>query len=562
MLRRILNYKTKTVSLAAFFVAFFTFLGYVLAILRDNFLANFLTNTQADVYWAAFRVPDFVYGILITGGVTAAFLPVFADCWQKDKQAARNLFSNVFTFFLLALAVLSFLLAIFAPFIIDLIVPGFSNTQQDQTVILARLMFLSPIILGVSAIFSGVLQYFDFFIAFSLAPIFYNLGIIIGIIFFLPLIGLPGLALGVVFGALMHFFVQLFPLLKVGFMPSFLLQLNSANLKKILKLMAPRTIGAGAYHLNLIVITAIASLLAAGSIKIFNLANNLYGVPLGLIGAPFAIAVFPLLSRCCAKQEKEKFLKALSRTFSSILFLTVPLSAFFFLFRVQIVRLLYGAQISAGGHFGWWETRLTASSVGIFAISIFAACLVPLLARAFYSLQDTKTPVKIAIFSIIFNLFLTYFFVRILGPGNAFANLLANFLKVEKLNNLEILGLPLALSISCLGQFFWLLFYLKRKINLKTYRFLEPFFALKVLMITLISSLAAYFCLRLSAQWFNVNTVLGLFWQIVFSASISISVYCFLALAWGFKEPVLLWRHCLLFVKRFKFHFRGIRGQN
>jgi len=554
MINRLLNSKTKTVSAAAFFVALSTLLGYILAILRDNFLANFLTNSQADVYWAAFRVPDLVYGLLITGGVTAAFLPVLAGYWRKDKQEAKNLFNNVFTFFLLALMALSFLLAVFAPFIVKIIVPGFSAQQKVQTIILARIMFLSPIILGISAIFSAVLQYLDFFIAFSLAPIFYNLGIIIGIIFFLPLMGLSGLAWGVVLGACLHLLVQASPLFKTGFIPPRLsIQLKSAGLRRVFKLMVPRTIGAGAYHINLIVITAIASTLAVGSIKIFNLANNLYGVPVGLIGVPFATAVFPLLSRYCAEQENEKFLDALSRIFSRVMFLIIPLSALFFLFRAQIVRLLYGTQISGGGYFGWWETRLTAGSVGIFAISLFAACLIPLLARAFYSLQDTRTPVKIAVFSIILNLFLAYFFVKALSSANILSGFLADALKVKQLGNLAVLGLPLALTISTIGQFFWLLFRLKRKINLRGgYRFLERFFALKVLMITIASSSAAYFCLRLSARWFLTNTVLGLLEQIIFSAVIAMSVYGFLAWVSGFKEPALIWRQCLSFVKRFR----------
>ncbi|MDD5750121.1 MAG: murein biosynthesis integral membrane protein MurJ [Candidatus Pacebacteria bacterium] len=552
MINRLLNSKTKTVSAAVFFVAFSTFLGYLLAILRDNFLANFLTNAQADVYWAAFRVPDFVYGLLITGGVTAAFLPVLADYWHKDGQEAKNLFKNVFTFFLLILSALSLLLAVFAPFIIKVIVPGFSASQQAQTVVLSRIMFLSPIILGISAIFSVVLQFFDLFIAFSLAPVFYNLGIIVGIIFFLPLMGLPGLAWGVVLGALLHLLIQVIPLLKTGFTPGLFLKLKSAGLAKVFRLMIPRTIGAGAYHLNLIIITAIASTLAAGSIKIFNLANNLYGVPVGLIGVPFATAAFPLLSRCCAGRENEKFLKILSQIFSRIIFLIIPLSALFFLFRAQIVRLFYGTRISGGGYFGWWETRLTAGSLGIFAFSLFAVCLIPLLARAFYSLHDTKTPVKIAVFAIAFNIFLVYFFVKILGSANVFSGFLAHILKLERLDNLAVLGLPLALSISAIWQFFGLLFYLKRKVNFKGHRFLEQFFLIKVLVMTLVCSLTAYLCLRVSSQWTLTNTVLGILEQIIFSALSAVLVYCFLSLAWGFKEPVLLWRYCVLFFKRFK----------
>ncbi|MEK9153511.1 MAG: lipid II flippase MurJ, partial [Patescibacteria group bacterium] len=168
MLKKLLTFQTCTVNKAVLFVSVATFVGYGLAILRDNLLANFLNNVQADVYWAAFRIPDFVYGLLITGGVVAAFLPVFSQAFQNNQAQARRLFHNVFTVFGLFLVVLSVGLAILAPLIVNGIAPGFSLQQKAQTVALVRIMFFSPIALGVSAIFSSVLQYFNFFVAFSL----------------------------------------------------------------------------------------------------------------------------------------------------------------------------------------------------------------------------------------------------------------------------------------------------------------------------------------------------------------------------------------------------------
>lgn len=550
MFRKILNSQTRTVNRAAFFVSIATFLGYGLAILRDNLLANFLSNAQADVYWAAFRIPDFVYGLLIAGGVVAAFLPVFSHAFQNNQIAARSLFNNVFTVFGLSLIILSILLAIFAPLIVGVMTPGFSSLQKEQTVALARIMFFSPIALGISAIFSSVLQYFNFFIAFSLASLFYNLGIIVGLIFFFPRMGLLGLAWGVALGALMHLLVQLPPLLKMGFCPRFLINLRSKELRKVFKLMTPRVLGSAAYQLNLIILTAIASTLAVGSIKIFNLSNNLYGVPVSLVGIPFAAAIFPVLSRYAAAGRQDQFFGAILPVFKKIILYAAPLGCLMFVLRAQIIRILYGTQLASGGYFGWWETRLTAATLGIFSLSIFAACLIPLLARAFYALHDTKTPVKIAVWSVGLNLFLAWSLARLLENNQAVGNFFSFVFKLKGINDLSILALPMALSFSTIVQLVWLANNLQKRINFSQGRLFDYLFVGKILLACSAMSLGAYFFLRVGAMFLIVNTVLGIFSQAVFAALLAGAVY--LATCWllGIREPILLIKELLTFLKK------------
>ena len=550
MLKKILNFQTRTVNKAVLFVSIATFLGYGLAVLRDNLLANFLNNSQADVYWAAFRIPDFVYGLLITGGVVAAFLPVFSHSFQNSQASARRLFNNVFTVFGLSLVILSVLLAIGAPLIVKVIAPGFSLPQKTQTVALVRIMFFSPIALGISAIFSSVLQYFNFFVAFSLAPLFYNLGIIIGLLFFFPKIGLLGLAWGVVLGAGLHLLIQVPPLLKMGFSPRLLIDFRSSELRKIFKLMTPRVFGSAAYQLNLVILTAIASTLAVGSIKIFNLSNNLYGVPASLIGVPFAAVIFPILSRYAAAGNKDKFFSAISPVLRKVVLFGAPVSCLMFILRAQIVRILYGTQLASSGYFGWRETRLTAAALGIFSLSIFAACLIPLLARAFYALHDTKTPVKIAVWSVILNLFLAWLLVELLRSHQAIANFLSFAFKLKGIDNLSILALPIALSFSTIVQFFWLSYSLLRKINVSYKSLFNRSFVAKILLACLIMSVGAYIFLRIGAAFLIINTVLGIFLQAFLTALFSAAVY--LATCWliGVKEPIFLIKELLIFLKK------------
>lgn len=543
MISKILNSKTKTISIAALLLAVSSLISYVLGALRDNLLANLLPNKLADVYWAAFRIPDFIYGILITGGITAAFLPVFASYFKNSQKEAQTLFRDVFTVFLLCLLCLSALFFIITPFLAEITVPGFSALQKEQVAVLMRIMFLSPILLGASAIFSVVLQYFDLFYAYALAPIFYNIGILIGILFLYPAMGFSGLAFGVVLGALLHLLVQIVPAMKIGFSPgfSFLIK-EKRGLVKIFKLTVPRIIGSAAYHINLIVITAIASTLTAGSIKIFNLSNNLYCVPIGLVGLSFASAVFPSLSRSYASEDKERFLQVFANILKNIIFFILPLSGLLFILRAQVVRLLYGTQLASKSFFGWWETRLTASSLGVLSVSLFAACLIPFLARAFFALHDTKTPVKIALVSITLNIALAFIFVRAFSFPNAFRQFIENFLKLKNVSGISVLGLSMALSISTIFQFFWLLLELKTKLHHLCLAGLKKFLV-KSAFATLLASFITYLTLKFVGLFVPTFKVAGLLVQTATAGILGVAVYFFLCFFMKMKEPKQIWRY-------------------
>ncbi len=540
MIVRFLNSKTKTVTFAAIVLGVSALLSRFLGLLRDNLLANLLPKSQTDIYFAAFRIPDFVYGILITGGIVAAFLPVFSEQIKKSKERAQELTNNVLTFFLIGLILISVILAILAPFLVELIVPGFTPEQKALTKVLTRIMFLSPILLGLSAIFSGILHYFNLFFAVALAPIFYNVGIIFGILFFRPFFGLAGLAWGVIMGAGFHLIVQIPPALKVGFFPRFSFKPNYPGLKKIFKLMLPRTLGSAAHHINLIVITAIASTMAVGSIRIFNFANNLQGVAVGLVGIPFAIAVFPILSKHFANQEKEKFFKNFSAIFSQIIFLIIPLSFLTFLLRAQIVRIVLGTSILGGGFFDWWDTRLTAASLGIFSVALFAAALVPFLARAFFSLQDTKTPVKIAVFSMALNIFLSFSFVKLLAFPNIFQAQVVNFLRLEGIKDISVVGLPLAFSITVLFQFFLLNFYLKRKIVGLNFKEISRT-SFKVFTASILMAIFTYLTLQAVSLSLDTHKALGVLLQGGLAGVVGIFCYVFFSLLLRLKEPKIIW---------------------
>jgi len=538
MFNRVLNSKTKTIYSAAFVLAASALISQILGFFRDNLLANIIPKEKTDIYFAAFRIPDFVYGILITGGIIAAFLPVFAEYFRKNKEDAYKLTNNVLFVFLFFLVVICLLLAIFTPSFIKFIVPGFTSQQRAETIVLMRILFLSPILLGVSAIFSSILQYFDLFFAYSLAPIFYNLGIIFGILVFWPIFGISGLGFGVILGALLHLFIQILPVFRLGYRPKFSFKIFHPGLQKIFKLMTPRIFSSIANHLNLIFITIIASGLAAGSITVFNFANNLALVPMSLIGLSFATAIFPSLSRSFAgKNGKELFEKFFS-VFSQILFLIIPFSFLMFFLRAQIVRLVLGTAIIKNGGFGWQATRLTAASLGILAIPLFAMTLIPLLIRTFFSLQNTKTPFKIAVFSVSLNIFFCFYFVWLIKNFTAFSNLINQTLKLEGISDISVISLPIAIAISSIVQFFLLVFYLKKDLpEFKLSLFLKPFN--KILLASILMSVLVWFSLRISF-FLNLKTFAGVFIQTFFALAIGVSSYLYFSYRFKIKEAKLI----------------------
>jgi len=524
MISRFFKKETNSITSAAFIMATSSVVSAILGFLRDRLLAGrFGASQELDIYYAAFRIPNLVFGLLVSGGIIAAFLPIFSEYYKKDKEKAWKLASNVLNVFLFFSILICILLVIFVPHFIGLVVPGFDQENKAMTILLTRIMLLSPIFFGISNILASILQYFRRFLVYALAPILYNVGIIIGIVFFAPIFGLKGLAFGVVFGAFLHWFCQLPSAIHCGFRWKPVFSLSSMGLKRIIKLMIPRTISAVASHLNLIVITAIASTIGPGSIAVFNLAEHLRSLPIGVIGGSFAVAAYPFLARLEAENEREKFTRNLALTCRKVLFSTIPLSFLLFLLRAQIIRLVLGT-----GKFDWLATRLTAASLGLFAFGIFAYSLIPLFVRAFFALQDTKTPLFISVFSLSLNIMFAFLFVWLLGFENPFYNFCVTSLKLRGIDNIKVIGLPLAISLSGIIQLGLLLFFLYKKIgdfHLKQIGI--SFF--KTVFSSILMSVFVYLILRFVAQFVNMQSWVGVFLQTIFAGGGGVLIYFFFA---------------------------------
>ncbi len=489
------SHVSSSVVSAAFLITIAGLASRILGLFRDRLLAStFGAGDTLDIYYAAFRIPDLIYNLLILGALSAAFIPVFTGLISNKKEdEAWELASGIMNLAIIFIIVLSILLCIFSPYLMRLITPGFSPEKMEQAVFFTRIMFLSPLFLGISGIFGGILTSYKRFLIYSLAPIFYNTGIIFGILFFVRFWGPIGLAWGVVLGAFLHMLTQYPATRQLGFKHSWLFvkYFSNKEIRKIFRLMIPRTLGIAINQINLFIITIFASFLAPGSLAIFSFAQNLQAVPLGVIGVSFAIAVFPTLSALSAKNDKENFVKNFSETFRQILFFIIPLSVFILLLRAQIVRVVLGA-----GKFDWEDTVLTFQCLGIFSLSLFAQCLVPLLARAFYAMHNTKTPFYIAIATEI-------------------VNILMVIMLIEKY---EILSLAMAFSLSAIVQMFLLLFFLRAKYdNLDDKKIITSIG--KITLATFFSGAVIQGSKYLVAMVISLDTFLGVFSQL-FIASI------------------------------------------
>ncbi|MDP3093748.1 MAG: murein biosynthesis integral membrane protein MurJ [bacterium] len=438
-----------------------TFLSAVFGLWRDRLLAHiFGASRILDIYTASFRIPDLVYNFLIAGGLAVAFLPVFAEYFFQDKDQAWKATNYIFNAFALLLVVLAAILFLLAPALSDLILPGFSTQEKGIAIALSRLLLLNPILMGLASVFSGVLQYFHKFLVFGLAPLFYNLGIIFGILFLAPSFGIFGVGAGVIIGAICYFLIQLIFAVSCGFSWRPLLDFKDESLAKVFQLMVLRTVSVLSSQASVLVMTAIASIIGAGAISVFYFANNLQGFLAGLVGVSFATVVFPSLAKAASERDSENFSKDFHSGFRQVLWLSLAGSLLLFIFRDLAVKILLG-----GGRFSPEAQILTASAVGIFAFSIFAQAENPLLLRAFFSLKEAKKPAMISLAAMFINIALSCFLVKFLTGNNWMVSFLEKSLTGGKIANFSLLGLPLAFSISSILQFVLLTAFLKRKLK-------------------------------------------------------------------------------------------------
>ncbi|MBU3901472.1 murein biosynthesis integral membrane protein MurJ, partial [Patescibacteria group bacterium] len=432
----------------------------------------------------------------------------------ESNKAEWQFVNSLINILLVALLILGGLFFIFAPELIKLITPGFSVEKMALTVLLTRIMFLSPLLLGLSSVFGGILQSAKRFLIFSLTPIFYNLGIIFGILFLVPRWGAPGLAWGVALGAALHMIIQLPAVRHLGWRWRPLFNWRDENILCLARLMGPRTLTLAISQLNFLAITIVASTLAAGSLAIFNLAYNIWTFPLGVMAASLATAVFPNLSANAARRDWSGFARNFSATFRHILFLIIPFSVLLIVLRAQIVRVILGT-----GKFGWSDTILTINALQYLTLGLLAEALMLLLVRGFFALEDTKTPFWLGLAGSILRIGGAWLLMAPLGVG----------------------GLALGWALGGIFNMILLWFFLEKRVQ--DLRFGEILTSgLKILLASFLAGAGAWWLLRLADNFVDTRTFGGLLTQGLIAGGAGLAIYLLAAAVLGVSEIKSLWQ--------------------
>ena len=416
------------VKLAATILAGSTLLSSLLGFFRDRLLNSAYMPSEngalagypvgLDAYTAAFMVPDFMFAVLVSGALSVTFIPVFNERWVKgNKQSAWQISSSMINFMALITMAASVLIIIFAdPLMKYLIAPGLSESGHALAVSMMQVIAVNPFIFAVAAVIASIQQAVGRFMFCALAPMLYNVGIIIGTVWFTGGVnlfgwqifdgGIMGVALGVVLGSFLQLIVSAVGLAGLGFDYNFKIYWRNKGFRKVLSLLPARSVDQGMDYVVSLVEVNLASRLADGTVRAYQQALTLHMMPINLIGVAISNAAFPQLTEHLGEGRNDLFQKDLRSLLRIIFWMALPVSVVIFFTRGYVVHF-----IRNGGN------QLIAGILGCLVVAILFRTIYHMAARAFYARQDTKTPLYISIFSITLNIILAIILSMVLKMG-------------------------------------------------------------------------------------------------------------------------------------------------
>lgn len=366
-----------------------TFGSYLVGLLRDRvFARTFGAGSELDVYNAALLLPELVLNMLVLSGLGAAFVPVLLRAERDDPTRAEAFARTVITSAALLMIVASAVLFVVAPWTADLVVPGFDAAQRDDYVRLLRLMLLSPILFAISSALGELLVARQRFVAYGVAPLLYNLGIVLGALLLAPSLGIEGVAIGTLVGAILHLGIRVVGVMRAGFAYRFALDIQARQFLEFIRLSIPRIVAEPVEAATFILFNGFASAMAAGSITAVSFARNFQSVPVSLIGIAFSIAAFPVLSRVAASGDRGRFRRLVRDDVLLIGGLSALAGIALALVSGIAIRVLLG-----GEAFDDEDVAITSTLLVVFAISVPLESLTHMLARAVYATRHTILPV-------------------------------------------------------------------------------------------------------------------------------------------------------------------------
>ena len=415
--------KRLTIQLAAALLAGSTLVSSMLGLFRDRLLNGMYYDTYKvgiDAYTAAFTVPDFMFFILVSGALSVTFIPVLNQRLASgNKKSAWQLSSSLMNFMALITLVASVLIIIFAdPILRYLIAPGLSESGMALAVSMMRVIAVNPFLFAIATVIASLQQAVGRFAFFALAPAIYNIGIIIGALFFTSGItifgvqvfegGIMGVALGVVLGSILQLLVSSIGLIGLGFDYEFKIHWKNKGFRQVLRLLPPRSFDQGMDYAVSLVEMNLASRMTEGTLRAFQQATTLHMVPINLIGVAISTAAFPKMTERLGQGRLDLFRDELQSILRIIIWIALPVSLITFFTRGYLVNFIYN-----GGDL------LMSTLLGILVVAILFRSIYHIAARSFYAQQDTKTPLYISIVAISLNIILAIWFTFTLELGAA-----------------------------------------------------------------------------------------------------------------------------------------------
>jgi putative peptidoglycan lipid II flippase len=408
--------ESSRIAKAASVVGAVTLLSRVLGFIRDAVIAWFLgAGFSSDAFIAAFRIPNLLRRLVAEGSLSSAFIPVFTEyIVNQSRSEAFHLARSAFGLLAAFLVILTIGGVLLSPWLVRIIAPGFIGEKLLLTVTLTRIMFPYIFFIGLVALCTGILNVLGHFAAPAFAPVLLNLAIIGAVILISPFLTTPvvGLAFGVLIGGLLQFVLQLPVMIRKGFRFREKTQIFHPGLKRVGALILPVVLGGAVYQINVVIGTLLGSLLDEGSITYLYFADRLVQFPLGVFAIAAATAVLPSLSRKAAGGEIDALRQTFGYALRLVFFITIPAMIGLIILREPIVALLFER-----GEFTIQATRLTAQALLYYSLGLWAFSATRIVAATFFAMQDTRTPVQMAIISIITNLILGVVLMEPLSHG-------------------------------------------------------------------------------------------------------------------------------------------------
>lgn len=517
---RFLSRETRGMHQAAYLLAAFAFASQLLGLLRDRTLAfAFGAGHTLDLYYAAFRIPDLLFATVATLFSIYALLPILSRLEAEKEGLMVPFLRNTLVVFFAGMSFISLILYALAPVLAPLVAPGLAHTAESyaQLVLMMRILLLQPILLGMSNTIASLTQLRHRFVLYSVSPLLYNLGIIFGAVVLYPVLGVAGLAWGVVFGAFMHLAVQFPYFASEKGHGKLSLERMRKGLTEVLALSIPRTLALASTQISIAALTAMASFLVSGSITVFTFAFNLQSVPLAIIGVSYAVAAFPTLATLHARGASEEFIQYVEAALRHIIFWSIPATIFMIVMRAQIVRIILGA-----GQFNWDATKLTAAALALFVISLTAQSITLLIARAYYATGNTRKPLYYGIADIAVSIGSGFLLLMAFQHVQFWRAFIEALLRVQDVPGAAVLMLAFGYALGSIAEGFVSYFFFIRDFSIPTARIGRLFF--ESFSAATIGAGVTYLTLSATGAAGTINTTIGLIAQAILAGSAGLAV--------------------------------------